>query len=138
MSRPSHGRRTAGRPKRRATRSRRRLAAPTTTTQPEGRRSPAPQGAAPLVHPDQLAFTIVTASHGRPLAKRFWLDKTTDELKTKTVVALTRGTARIEYAPSLAEFAERLDSLTTSQAVLYGLPPHAKAAVVTQDQFERL
>jgi hypothetical protein len=92
----------------------------------------------PLVRPDQLAFTIVTASKGQPLAKRFWLDKKTSELQTKTVVALTRGTARIEYAPSLVEFAERLEGLTTSQAVLYGIPTLAKAAVVTQDQFERL
>ena len=139
MSRQSHdGRRTAGRPRGRVTASRQRPAAPITTSRPKRGTPHATRATAPLVRPDQLAFTIVTASKGRPLAKRFWLDSKTDELKTKTVVALTRGTARIEYAPSLAEFAERLDSLTTSQAVLYGLPPHAKAAVVTQDQFERL
>src|SRR5207245_2561625 len=103
----------------------------------EGGKQQAAQAAAPLVRPDQLAFTIVTASKGRHLAKRFWLDKT-GELKTKTVVALTRGTARIEYAPSLVEFAERLDCLTTSQAVLYGIPTYPKAPVVTQDQFERM
>src|SRR5437588_1640302 len=139
MSRPTHtGRKRAGRRERPATASRPRVAACSRGPHPESGKPQAVPVAASLVRPDQLAFTIVTASHGRPLAKRFWLDKTTGELKTKTVVALTRGTARIEYAPSLAEFAERLDRLTTSQAVLYGLPPHAKAAVVTQDQFERL
>src|SRR5260370_20462409 len=104
---------------------RRRLAARTTSPRPKrGGTPPVAQAAGPLVRPDHLAFTIVTASHGRPLAKRFWLDKTTGELKTKTVVALTRGAARGEYAPSLVEFAERLEDLTTSQAVLYGIPPH--------------
>jgi hypothetical protein len=139
MSRPSrNGRSAAGRPPRRATASRHRLVAPNTCPRPaSGKVQAARTAAAPLVRPDQLAFTIVTASKGRPLAKRFWLDKT-GELKTKTIVALRRGTARVEYVPSLVEFAERLDSLTTSQAVLYGIPPHAKAAVVTQDQFERL
>ena len=139
MSRPSHdGRRTAGGPRGRATASRHRPAAHITAPRPKSGTPQATRATAPLVRPDQLAFTIVTASHGRPLAKRFWLDSKTDELKTKTVVALTRGTARIEYAPSLAEFAERVDALTTSQAVLYGIPPLAKAAVVTQDQYEGL
>src|SRR5205823_7613293 len=136
MSRQSHdGRRTAGRPRGRVTASRQRPAAPITTSRPKRGTPQAARATAPLVRPDQLAFTIVTASHGRPLAKRFWLDKTTGELKTKTVVALTRGTARVEYAPSLLEFADRLDDLTTSQAVLYGVPPYPKAVVVTQDQF---
>src|SRR5712692_8963301 len=104
MSRPLHnGRRRAGGRQRGATASRRPLAARTTTPRPE--RDGTPQrarAAAPLVRPGHLAFTIVTASHGRPLAKRFWLDNA-GELKSKTVVALTRGTARIEYAPSLTE-----------------------------------
>src|SRR5436309_14412332 len=118
MSRQSHdGRRTAGRPRGRVTASRQRPAAPITPSRPNSGTPQAARATAPLVRPDQLTFTIVTASKGRPLAKRFWLDKKTGELKTKTVVALTRGSARLEYAKSLVEFAERLDGLTTSQAV---------------------
>src|SRR6266511_102589 len=116
MSRPTHnGRKRAGRRQRPATASRPRVVARNTGPRPESGEPQPTQAAAPLVRPDQLAFTIVTASKGRPLAKRFWIDNT-GELKTKTVVALARGTARVEYARSLVEFVERLDSLTTSQA----------------------
>src|SRR2546426_1063046 len=60
--------------------------------------SPLPTGTTTLVRPDELAFTVVSASDKRPLAKRFWLGGTND-IETETAAALTRGDAKIEYAP---------------------------------------
>src|SRR6266516_1574193 len=74
-----------------------------------------------LVRPDQLTFTIVTASARQPLGKRFWLNGN-DELQTKTAVPLASGEVAVEHAPSISAFAERLDLLETHQAVLYGIP----------------
>src|SRR5439155_13733357 len=78
MSRPSHdGRRTAGGPRGRATASRHRPAAHITAPRPKSGTPQETRATAPLVRPVKLAFTIVTASRGRPLAERFRLDSKT-------------------------------------------------------------
>src|SRR2546423_8848988 len=86
----------------------------------------------PCVYPDRLTFTVVTTTNRQPLAKRFWLNKK-GELQTETAAALARGRADVEDAASLAEFSERLDRLRRNQAVLYGIPQLAMAAVVTKE-----
>lgn len=91
---------------------------------------------ASLVRPDALTFTVITSA-GAPLAKRFRVTDSGD-LSTETAATLVRGEARVEHASGLTVFAERLDSLATHQAVVYGIPSLSTAAVVTQKQFESL
>ena len=90
-----------------------------------------------LVYPDQLAFTVVTATKEHPLAKRLWLDENGD-LQTTTVATLTRGTVTVEHATCLAAFGARLEHLETHQVVTYGIPALPHAQVATQDEFQRL
>jgi len=91
----------------------------------------------PLVRPDQLTFTIITASNRQPLGKRFWLTGSGD-LETETAVPLASGEVTTEHARSLAQFAERLDRLESHQAVLYGIPSMPKATVVTQQRLDAI
>lgn len=98
---------------------------------------PEADGTAALVRPDELTFTILTASDGRPLAKRFRLNAK-GAVETTTAATLARGKATVEHAPSIAVFAERLDRLTTSQAVVYGIPSTATARIVTQKRFDNM
>ena len=93
--------------------------------------------ARPLVQPDQLTFTVLTASDRQPLAKRFWLDGT-GELQTETVATFTSGEATVEHAPTIAEFVQRLERLETHEAVLYGIAAVPKATVVTQKRLDGL
>src|SRR5207244_10795423 len=80
--------------------------------------SPVIVGSPTLIRPDELAFTVVSADDGRPLAKRFWLDAS-GNLETDTAATLVRGAVEIEYVPSLTAFAKRLERMETHQAVLY-------------------
>ena len=107
--------------------------APTSVSASQG----TPSDDLPRVYPDRLTFTVVTTTNRQPLAKRFRLTKT-GELETETAAALTRGRAEVEHAASLADFSERLDRLHKNQAVLYGIPQLATAAVITKEAFERL
>jgi hypothetical protein len=90
-----------------------------------------------LVLPDELTFTVVTASNRQPLGKRYWLSGT-GELQGETAVPLASGEVTVEHAPSLLAFGERLDRLEPHQAVLYGIPSLPKARVVTQERLEAM
>jgi hypothetical protein len=90
-----------------------------------------------LVREDQLAFTVVTASRRRPLAKQYTLTDMGD-LETTTIATLTSGTVVVEHAGSLSDFAARIDRLQIHQAVMYGIPDTPRAKIVTEAQFQDL
>jgi hypothetical protein len=90
-----------------------------------------------LVRPDELAFTVVSVEDGQPLGKRYWLDDD-GELATDTPVPLSRGEANVQYALSIGDFATFLEALKPHQAVLHGIPPVAKARIVTKEVYEQL
>jgi hypothetical protein len=85
-----------------------------------------------LVRPDQLTFTVVSATNRQPLGKRFWLSGA-GELQTETAVPLASGEVAVAHAASIAAFAQWLDRLEAHQAVLYGIPSTPTARVVTRE-----
>src|SRR3989442_1317648 len=84
-----------------------------------------------LVLPDELTFTVVTASDRQPLGKRYWLTGS-GELETETAVPLASGQVAVEHAPSISAFAQRLEGLEADQALLYGIASIPQARLVTQ------
>src|SRR2546425_7130042 len=60
-----------------------------------------------LVLPDELTFTIVTASNRQPLGKRYWMGGS-GEVQTETAVPLASGEVTVDHASSITAFAERL------------------------------
>src|SRR2546427_6527120 len=88
-----------------------------------------------LVLPDELTFTVVTASNQQPLGKRYWLTGT-GELETETAVPLASGEVTVEHARSISAFAQRLEGLETHQALLYGIASIPRAKLVTQKRLD--
>lgn len=79
-----------------------------------------------------LHFTVLSSSKGL-LTKQFRLGAD-GEVTKRTAAFLTEGTACVQAAGDLEDFAGQLAKLKTNQAVAYGVPPRSAARIATKEE----
>jgi len=82
-----------------------------------------------LVLPDELTFTVVTASNRQPLGKRYWLSGS-GELETETAVPLASGEVAVGRLATHLGIVAGLGLVYALARAERALPPDLPAAVV--------
>lgn len=84
---------------------------------------------------DKIAFTLIDADTPKTVAKKYSLDA--GALKKETSAHLSKGRASRQVVADLTEFGERVETLNTSQVLIYGVTVSgADANIVTSRQLE--
>ncbi|NCC26244.1 MAG: hypothetical protein EOM25_13780, partial [Deltaproteobacteria bacterium] len=81
-------------------------------------------------------LTVLTSTTPKILSKQFRLGPEGELAKT-TSANMVKGTAKVIEVAGLEEFANVLSSLTTDQALTYGVPPARSCSIMSKDEFEK-
>lgn len=89
-----------------------------------------------LPQTQDIQFSVVTATNPKRLNKKFYLDEQ-GNLQKESGGVLIEGFLETKQAANIQEVAKILDSLTSSQAVIWGICPYQKCHIVTKANLEK-